>query len=409
MAVTVDGTTGVTAPTLSATGNVSATGNIIGGNIIGTIAAGANPITTTGNITGGNLLTSGLISATGDITGANITTSGANATIGSSTANATYNIGTGATATGQVKNIDIGVGGLAGSSTIIDIGPVNATTASAVATFNTATTVAIANTSGTALSVAGNITGGNVLGGANVNATTHTGTTVSVTGNITGGNVLGGANVNATTHTGTTVSVSANIDGGNLRTAGLISATGNVTAANVIVNGTAAAGSAVLIVSGNIQTTSANNTANIGNTSNYFNTVHAKATTAQYADVAELYTADAPYGPGTVLIFGGDQEVTAKTTSHSTAVAGVVSQNPSHLMNAGLTAPHVVAVALLGRVYCNVRGVIAKGDLLVTSDQAGIAEKLNLAQYQPGCVIGKSLENYNSDQVGRIEIAVGVK
>jgi hypothetical protein len=91
------------------------------------------------------------------------------------------------------------------------------------------------------VSVTGNITGGNVLGGANVNATTHTGTTVSVTGNITGGNilgtlvggaitgttmsatgnitggnVLGGANVNATTHTGTTVSVSGTITGGNV-------------------------------------------------------------------------------------------------------------------------------------------------------------------------------------------------
>ncbi len=32
---------------------------------------------------------------------------------------------------------------------------------------------------------------------------------VVATGNITGGNILGGANVNATTHTGTTVSVTA--------------------------------------------------------------------------------------------------------------------------------------------------------------------------------------------------------
>ena len=173
--------------------------------------------------------------------------------------------------------------------------------------------------------------------------------------------------------------------------------------------GPAPTGGAVLTVSGNIQTDTANNTANIGNATNYFNTVHAQATAAQYADVAELYTADAPYGPGTVLIFGGDQEVTAHTQSHSTAVAGVVSENPSHLMNAGLKATHVVAVALLGRVPCQVRGEIHKGDLLVASDQAGVAERLNLSQYQPGCVIGKSLENYHSDQVGRIEIAVGVK
>jgi len=105
------------------------------------------------------------------------------------------------------------------------------------------------------ISATGNITGGNVLGGANVNATTHTGTTVSVsanvtggniltgglisaTGNITGGNVLGGANVNATTHTGTTVSVSANITGGNILTAGLISATSTITGNQLITTGT---------------------------------------------------------------------------------------------------------------------------------------------------------------------------
>jgi hypothetical protein len=52
--------------------------------------------------------------------------------------------------------------GLAGSTTLIDIGPATATTAAGLVTFQTATRVAIANTSGTALSVAGNITGGNV-------------------------------------------------------------------------------------------------------------------------------------------------------------------------------------------------------------------------------------------------------
>jgi len=73
------------------------------------------------------------------------------------------------------------------------------------------TTPNIGAATGTSLSVTGNITGGNVLGGANVNATTLTGTTVSVTGNITGGNILGGANVNATTLTGATVSITGNI------------------------------------------------------------------------------------------------------------------------------------------------------------------------------------------------------
>jgi hypothetical protein len=30
-----------------------------------------------------------------------------------------------------------------------------------------------------------------------------------------------------------------------------------------------------------------------------------------------------------------------------------------------------------------------------------------MAQYQPGCIVGKALENYNSQEVGTIEVAVG--
>ena len=56
------------------------------------------------------------------------------------------------------------------------------------------------------ITATGNITGGNL----------QTVGLITATGNITGGNVLGGANVNATTHTGTTVSVSGNVTGGNI-------------------------------------------------------------------------------------------------------------------------------------------------------------------------------------------------
>ena len=58
--------------------------------------------------------------------------------------------------------------------------------------------------------------------------------TISTAGNVTAGNILGGANINATTHTGTTVSVSANVTGGNITTAGLIVTTGNVSGGNII-------------------------------------------------------------------------------------------------------------------------------------------------------------------------------
>jgi len=151
----------------------------------------------------------------------------------------------------------------------------------------------------------------------------------------------------------------------------------------------------------------ANGVGNIGNSTGYFNTVFAKATSAQYADLAEKYQADANYPVGTVLIFGGDQEVTISKSAHDPAVAGTVSENPSYIMNAGLSGDNVVTIALLGRVPCRVMGNIRKGDLLVTSDVPGIAVKLDQSRYQPGVVIGKALQDYSSEHEGVIEVVVG--
>ena len=208
-------------------------------------------------------------------------------------------------------------------------------------------------------------------------------------------------NPNITAATGTSVSVTANITGGNVLTGGLISATANITGGNITL---AATGN---VNCGNINNTNANGVGNIGTNTTYFNTVFAKATSAQYADLAEMYAADAVYAPGTLLDFGGNHEVTATTTSHSTAVAGIVSTNPSYLMNATLPSDHVVAVALVGRVPCRVVGTFIKGDRLVASDIEGVATVLDMAKYEPGCIIGKALESYDSTEVGTIEVAVG--
>lgn len=148
----------------------------------------------------------------------------------------------------------------------------------------------------------------------------------------------------------------------------------------------------------------ANGTANIGSTSLQFNTVFAKATSAQYADLAEKYTSDNLYEAGTVVIFGGEQEITTTAVSHDTRVAGIISTAPAYLMNDGSPG---LPVALTGRVPCFVVGNINKGDLLVTSNSPGVATKLNADQYQPGCIIGKSLMTYSSEEVGKIEVAVG--
>jgi hypothetical protein len=179
-----------------------------------------------------------------------------------------------------------------------------------------------------------------------------------------------------------------------------MSSTGNVTAGNVSV-------STGTVTLGNIVNANGNGVGNIGSSSLYFNTIFAKATSAQYADLAEMYVSDQELAPGTVVEFGGNYEVRECQTSHSTAVAGIVSTNPSYLMNAAQPGDKVAAVALTGRVPCRVIGIIRKGDRLVASDIAGVATVLDMTRYEPGCIIGKALENYNSNNIGVIEVAVG--
>lgn len=129
------------------------------------------------------------------------------------------------------------------------------------------------------------------------------------------------------------------------------------------------------------------------------------ATTAQYADLAELYVADNAYGPGTVLVFGGEKEVTISRQPDSNKVAGVVSTSPGILMNKDCAGEFVVPLAFTGRVPCKVKGTISKGDMMVTSNIEGVA----VANNNPaiGTVIGKALENYDSEEEGVIEVVVG--
>jgi hypothetical protein len=134
----------------------------------------------------------------------------------------------------------------------------------------------------------------------------------------------------------------------------------------------------------------------------YADTFIGTATTAQYADLAENYLANSQYEYGTVLEFGGDFEVTIASTA-TTKVAGIVSQNPAHLMNADCQGEFVVPLALQGRVPCKVLGPVAKGDMMVSAGN-GFAR----AEESPkiGSIIGKALEDFNGDS-GIIEVVVG--
>jgi hypothetical protein len=346
----------VTVGNLSTAGTASATGNITGGNLItaGLVSAGggitgASLGVATGNITGGNLVISGAIIDSAQL---DIQTSAGNANI-VLTPNGTGNVNVGRISASGNITAAVFFGSGAG---LTSIPGANVTGTVANATF--------ATSAGTATSAT---------------SATTAGTATSATSATTAGTVTTAAQPNITSvGTLTSLSVSGNVTGGNLITAGLVSLS-------------------------SITKTGTNGVGNIGAAGSAFDTVFARATSALYADLAEKFLADQPYAPGTVLIFGGEQEVTQSVTYQDHRVAGVVSTNPSYIMNSGLDGNYAVELALQGRVPCHVVGPVEKGDLMVSAPN-GRARAVKSAS--AGTIIGKSLQNF-SGTTGTIEIVVG--
>jgi hypothetical protein len=409
----VTATGNVTGANITTAGLISATGNVRGGNF-----NTAGLITATGNITGGNVLTAGLISATGNILTAGLVSATGNVSGGNllvtndvqagGNVSATSHTGTLVSVTGNVtagnfrtSGVITAAGNITGdyifgngslltgvATTSIQNGNSNVLIASANGnvTVNVAgiTPVVIFANTGAYInglaSVTGNVTAGNI------SATAHTGTIISATGTITGGNVLTGGLISATGNitgseiSGTNLSVS-----GNVLTSGLLSATGNITGGNLFTGGS--------LTVGNIVNFNANGVGNIGSSTGYFNTIFAQATSAQYADLAEIYVADAEYPPGTVVVFGGEAEITIGHEVADERVAGVVSTQPAYLMNAGSNG---IPVALRGRVPVLVIGPVFKGDSLVTSSESGHAQSVGRDRSYAQAVFAKAIETDTS-------------
>lgn len=115
------------------------------------------------------------------------------------------------------------------------------------------------------------------------------------------------------------------------------------------------------------------------------------------ADVAERYHADAIYQPGTVLVFGGDKEVTVTTQGQDTRIAGIVSTDPAVKMNnmMGSDDTHPF-LAITGRVPCKVIGPVSKGGLLVTSSTPGFAKQES--NPNPLAVLGRAIQSCGSGE-----------
>ena len=417
-------------PNITSLGNLNSltvVGNLGAGNISTTVISGTLSTSSQPNITAvGSLealsvigaITASSISANGSllsqITAANVNGQVANALVsGTVYANSQPNItslGTLTTLT-VTGNITTSTGNFIGNGALLTglpAGYANSNVASYLPTYSgniggTLTTAAqpFVTSLGTltSLTVAANLSAGNLSG------TLITGTlTTAAQPNITSVGTLSSLTVTANV-TAAAASYTGNVSVGNLLL------TGNIvdTAALGINSGsngniTLNAGSGSIVLNSGVLNGQANGVGNIGSSTSFFNTVFARATSAQYADLAEIYLADDNYEPGTVVVFGGAKEITVTNVGHDSRVAGVISTAPAYLMNSGAQG---LAVALTGRVPCKVLGPVQKGTVLTTSNIPGVAEALMRSLYQPGCVIGKSLENVPAGETKIIEVVVG--
>jgi hypothetical protein len=281
--------------------------------------------------------------------------------------------------------------GVAGGNTLASIDAVQTLsnkTLSAPTITGTLSSTGFINTTGNILSTGLSVFGNTRIGSLAVPGALHT-----IIGNVD----VTGAGTEYFNIGGNVMAIQGSF--GSINSTGLINTSANVSAAIGSFDSITVRAAVTAIANGGTS-----GVGNIGATGATFNTVFAKATTAQYADLAEMYTSDQQYPAGTVLVFDGEAEVTQSHSSHDTRIAGVVSTDPAYLMNHDATG---VAVALQGRVPCRVLGPVSKGDRVVASHIAGVAQALDPQQYQPGCIIGKALQAIDSTDISTIEVVVG--
>lgn len=374
-------TTGNATGTLQSHGGASVTGNLwVGGwgNIVGRIDTQGN-ITTTGNInaSSGDLRLNGanVISGAATFTG-NIDTTG----------NLTFFNGNIVNGKMILTNI---TGGVYTTGNIF--------TDARMSTGNLGVNSYI--TVGTTAVVGANAT----VNQLTVNSTATVGSTLGVTGNIrtgAGATVVGSATVGTTFYVGGAALFNSTIQGASIQNTPI----GTVThASGKFTTLTTTSDNLLggdLQVTGNI-TPTANATYDIGNvTYRWANiwasgTVTANATYALYADLAEMYVPDQYYDPGTVVVFGGEQEITVTDQQGDTRVAGAISTQPAYVMNEA--QENGVPLALRGKVPVKVVGSVNKGDLLITSNSAGYATAAKWYKPDSNAVFAKSLERDDSE------------
>lgn len=205
-------------------------------------------------------------------------------------------------------------------------------------------------------------------------------------------NIVANAAVTSPTVITSNISVSNTANISNLNVSGLVNFTGGTFFTNIQSD----------------LTPSANLTYNLGSITSWWNNIYGTSIHAQYADLAERFESDAEYDAGTVVELGGAAEITAVAEDLSEDVFGVISTNAAFVMNsrAGNDATHP-PVAVQGRVPVKVIGKIRKGERLVSAGN-GYARAGKKSELNTWNVIGRSLEDKDTDGVGSIEAVVKV-
>ena len=412
-------------------GNVNVGGSISATSVTGTLTtANQSAITTVGTL--GSLNVTGAIAAGGALSGTTLSLSGAvsgvttltaSSVAGTLTTPAQANI----TSVGTLSSLNVTSGITAGGA--ISGGSVSGSTLTGTISTASQTNITAVGTL-TSLAVSGTITG-SALSSASGNlvlsttsARVVTSSAVTVTSSVASDNtstgalmVTGGAVVGGSFRAGALysdnlyyangiayTSGSGTVSSGTATRLAFYSATGTAvqdTGANL----TWATATNTLAVVGNLSvrniTTTSNNSYDIGASGAVYANVWATTfrgttTQAQYADLAEIYDTDEEYAVGTVIIVGGDREVTACTTDSNVSVAGVISEKPGLLMN---DKGRGQAIALRGKVPVLIIGAIVRGDLIVTSAERGCGRSAGTAPEFKAVAFAIALESNESDSV----------
>jgi hypothetical protein len=396
----------LTVGTLIDTEELNANGNIISNNLVRARQLDVTGnIFATGNITSGSITTNGHINVLGNITGRNLTLTGYLNNSLIPNADDSFDLGADDDRFRNlyVNEIIVGDSVLTSSSETLNTNhklSVNqALTANEILSNTKITTdELLANTANVFGPLV--VDGATVINAGLIAAGINSTNNILANGFVRGTNVISLGNVSAVQSvTALNMFANANLSVTNTANIGTLNVLNDITSsANVIADN-------LLLNTGTVYARGLNAGGNtiVGNITGKWKLTAGSTMEATFADLAEYYAGDNHIEPGTVVSFGGANEVTTCLEHMSTKVAGVVSTNPAYIMNSMIECEYPIVIALQGRVPVKVTGIIEKGDMLVSAGN-GMATSSKLPVL--GSIIGKALENFSGIE-GTIEVAVG--